>query len=185
MQAARQEITTTNDVRFVLPPGRVSPKGAPASVQRKLPIPEHPASPNATGTDLTLAQRPRSLCNSYTKIWRRIHHPWWVFMQDSSCQLKGFIRFQPHSPASPSLWLHQGAQEVAARKLGPLQRHLVPSRFVAELSCSHTSSIAQGGGRSFKIGNLQKRLVAVNHGRQSEATDGSICLSIYLSWVVS
>ena len=40
-------------VRLVLPPGRVSPEGAPASVQRKLPIPEHPASPNATDIDLT------------------------------------------------------------------------------------------------------------------------------------
>ena len=44
-----------------------------------------------------------------------------------------------------------------------------------------TSSTAQGGGGSFKIGNLQERLVVVNHGWQSEGTDGSIDLSIDLS----
>ena len=36
----------------------------------------------------------------------------------------------------------------------------------------YTSSTAQGGGGSFRIGNLEERLVVVNHGWQSEATDG-------------
>ena len=45
----------------------------------------------------------------------------------------------------------------------------------------NTSSTAQGGGGSFKLGNLEERLVVVNQGWQSEATDGSIYLSIYLS----
>ena len=34
---------------------------------------------------------------------------------------------------------------------------------------------------SFKIGSLQEKLVVVNHGWQSEAIDGSIYLTIYLS----
>ena len=60
---------------------------------------------------------------------------------------------------------------------------------------SGTSSTAQAGGGSFKIGNLEERLVVANHGWQSEATDGSmsiylsiyrsIYLSIYLSTLVS
>ena len=33
-------------------------------------------------------------------------------------------------------------------------------------------STAQGGGGSFKIGNIKERLVPVNHGWQSEPTDG-------------
>ena len=37
---------------------------------------------------------------------------------------------------------------------------------------SYTSSTAQGGGGSFKIRNLWERLVVVNHGWQSESTDG-------------
>ena len=45
-----------------------------------------------------------------------------------------------------------------------------------------TSSTAQGAGGSFKTGNQKKeRLVVVNHGWHSKATDGSIYLSIYLS----
>ena len=36
----------------------------------------------------------------------------------------------------------------------------------------HASSTAQGGGGSFRIGTLQERLVVVNHGWQSESTDG-------------
>ena len=47
------------------------------------------------------------------------------------------------------------------------------------------SRTAQGGGGSFKLGNLKDRLVVVNHGWQSEGTDGSICLSIYLSIYLS
>ena len=48
--------------------------------------------------------------------------------------------------------------------------------------------VAQGGGGSFKIGNLQERLVVVNHGWESDPPDGlkggwtvgqSICLSVY------
>ena len=35
----------------------------------------------------------------------------------------------------------------------------------------YTSSTAQGGGGSFRRGNLQERLVVVNHGWQSESTD--------------
>ena len=35
-----------------------------------------------------------------------------------------------------------------------------------------TSSTAQGGGGSFRIGTLWERLVVVNHGWQSESTDG-------------
>ena len=34
-----------------------------------------------------------------------------------------------------------------------------------------TSSTAQGGGGSFRIGNLYERLVVVIHGWQSESTD--------------
>ena len=34
-----------------------------------------------------------------------------------------------------------------------------------------TSTTAQGGGGSFRIGNLEERLVVVNHGWQSESTD--------------
>ena len=45
---------------------------------------------------------------------------------------------------------------------------------------TYTSSTAQGGGGSFKVGNLSDKLVVANHGWQSEATDGSIYLSIYL-----
>ena len=54
----------------------------------------------------------------------------------------------------------------------------------------YTISTAQGGGGSFTIGNLYERLVIVNHGWQSEPTDGSkggwsvglsICPSIYLA----
>ena len=54
----------------------------------------------------------------------------------------------------------------------------------------YTSSTAQGGGGSFRIGNLQETLVVVNHGWQSELTDGSkggwsvglpICPSSYLA----
>ena len=36
-----------------------------------------------------------------------------------------------------------------------------------------------------QVGNLQERLVVVKHGWQSEATDGWIYLSIYLSTLVS
>ena len=37
----------------------------------------------------------------------------------------------------------------------------------------YTSSTAQGGGGSFKTGNLSKRFVVVSHDRwQSEDTDG-------------
>ena len=36
----------------------------------------------------------------------------------------------------------------------------------------YTSSTAQGGGGSFRIGNLYESLVVVNHGWQSESTDG-------------
>ena len=35
----------------------------------------------------------------------------------------------------------------------------------------YTSSTAQGGGGSFRIGNLWETLVVVNHGWQSESTD--------------
>ena len=35
----------------------------------------------------------------------------------------------------------------------------------------HTSSTAQGRGRSFRKGNLSESLIAVNHGWQSESTD--------------
>ena len=35
-----------------------------------------------------------------------------------------------------------------------------------------TSSTAQGGGRSFRIGNLYESLVVLNHGWQGESTDG-------------
>lgn len=87
-------------VRLVLPPGRVSPEGAPASVQRKLPIPEHPASPNATDIDLTrMAQRPPSLCNSYTKM-QKDPPP---IMSFHAGLIISAQRLQPHSPASPSL----------------------------------------------------------------------------------
>ena len=34
-----------------------------------------------------------------------------------------------------------------------------------------TSSTGQGGGGSFRIGNLQETFVVVNHGWQSESTD--------------
>ena len=44
----------------------------------------------------------------------------------------------------------------------------------------NTSSTAQGGGGSFRLGNLWERLVVVNHGWQSESTDwpkgGWICV---------
>ena len=40
--------------------------------------------------------------------------------------------------------------------------------------CEYTISTAQRGGGSFKMGNLHERLVVVNHGWQSEATDESI-----------
>ena len=33
-------------------------------------------------------------------------------------------------------------------------------------------TVVQCGGGGFKIGNLKERLVVVNHGWQSEATDG-------------
>ena len=36
-----------------------------------------------------------------------------------------------------------------------------------------SNSTAQGGGGSFKIGNLEEKLVAVTDGCQSEPTDGS------------
>ena len=51
--------------------------------------------------------------------------------------------------------------------------------------CPSTSSTAQGGGGSFKLGNLSERLVAVNHGWQSEPTHGRkggwIC--VFLEWL--
>ena len=53
----------------------------------------------------------------------------------------------------------------------------IPGIFFTQQS---QGSTAQGGGGSFNIGNLQQRLVVANHGWQSEATDGSIYLSIYL-----
>ena len=37
---------------------------------------------------------------------------------------------------------------------------------------SITSSTAQSGGGSFKIGNIKERLVCVNDGWQSKSTDG-------------
>ena len=37
---------------------------------------------------------------------------------------------------------------------------------------NHTSGAAQGGGRSFRIGNLLERLAAVIHGWQNDSADG-------------
>ena len=48
----------------------------------------------------------------------------------------------------------------------------LPSTITYHYIPLHTSGTAQGGGGSFKIGNLWERLVVVNQGWQSEATDG-------------
>ena len=44
--------------------------------------------------------------------------------------------------------------------------------YVSSYTSTYTSSTAQGGGGSFRLGNLKESLVVVNHGRQSESTDG-------------
>ena len=49
-----------------------------------------------------------------------------------------------------------------------------------------TSSTAQGGGGSFKVGNLYERLVVVKHGWQSKSTDapkGGFLLD-WLQWLL-
>ena len=88
----------------------------------------------------------------------------------------------------PEVWwktgtFHQSTRKNRCYKMKRLAGEAAHERwgYYREYS-THTSSAAQGGGGSFKNGSLLERLVVVNHGWQSESTDGPTGGWSYVFW---
>ena len=122
----------------------------------------------------TLFQRPFS---RYYVTKRNLHieHQTHVFFSGNS-QLNSHISIQLFEPGPPLVSLLPERTETV--------RGMGQTKLAVQIHIFITSSTAQGGGGSFKIGNLWERLVVVNQGWQSEATDGlkgAWSLSLFLS----
>ena len=113
-------------------------------------------------------------CNEFSTVWFLNIFAGAVTTYRTGCRAPQHDGSQSPRPAS---WLQLKSKYMWIP--GP-HNHLSIDGTELMIHWSYTRSTAQGGGGSFRRGNLQERLVVVNHGWQGESTDwpkgGWICV---------